>query len=101
MDWNRPYLLDIIKNPDFEQWGCFGEKHMAVLTAYAKGDDVALNAAIDELAKENPYERQDWKRTIGIFIACSNNHLLPYPIKIVDCVRPKKYKALPPSVSCQ
>lgn len=49
----------------------------------------------DTLITEERYEG------IGIYIACENNALIPFPIKIVDCKRPKPYAELRPSISTQ
>lgn len=49
------------------------------------------------------YMKTDWKRCLGIEIACDemSNAMLPFPIKITGA-RPKRpYKDLPASVACQ
>lgn len=101
VDWNKPYLLDILKNPDFRAWGLFRETELRMYRAYATDDVTGFQAALADIVCKTPYTKTDWKRTIGIFIACENNPIIPYPIKIVDCKRPKPYEQLPPSISTQ
>ena len=73
----------------------------AVLKAIQENDQDALEKAIEAVAVHDPLMRTEWKRIVGIYIACENNALIPYPIKIVDCVRPKPYNQLRPSISTQ
>lgn len=100
VDWNKDHLMDIPKLPGFKPWGDTDAFH-AIMDAFQKDDQDALHAAIEAAAVNDPLMRTEWKRTIGIYIACYNNALLPYPIKIVDCVRPKPYSELHPSNSTQ
>lgn len=112
VDWNRDHLLEIPKLPDFKEWGCYTDRHKAALKAYSEHDDAAFKKAIADLAafgdepamRGVPFSEQvrEWKRTTGIYIACSNNALLPYPIKIVNCrKRPRPYSFYPASDSTQ
>ena len=102
-DWNREKIPEIVKMDGFKMWNIFSEdpKHMELLYAFASDDKDRLNKAIEAVAEDSPYMREDWKRTIGILLACDNNHLLPYPIKIVDCQHPRPYDKLRPSISTQ
>ena len=101
VDWNRAHLMEIPSIRGFVRWHCWDDVCESVMRAYAEDDQVALKAAIDKAAKTDPFIATEWKRTIGIYIGCDNNELLPYPIKIVDCKRPKPYDQLPPSISTQ
>lgn len=100
VDWNKNYLTDIPKLPGFKPWGDT-EAMFAVLKAIQEDDQDALEKTIDAVAVHDPFMRAEWKRIVGIYIACENNVLIPYPIKIVDCVRPKPYNQLRPSISTQ
>lgn len=100
VDWNKDHLLDIPNLPGFKPWGDEQNFH-AIMKAFQEDDWEALEKAIESAAVSDPSMRTEWKRTIGIYIACMNNALLPYPIKIVDCVRPKPYAQLRPSISTQ
>ncbi len=100
VDWNKDYLTEIPKLPGFKEWGDTGN-YLAIMEAYQKDNQEALRTAIEAAAVNDPLMKTEWKRIIGIYIACQNNHLLPFPIKIVDCVRPKPYKELCPSISVQ
>lgn len=98
VDWNKDHLTEIPNLPGFKPWGDTNAFH-AIMEAFQKDDQNALQAAIEAASVNEPLMRTEWKRTIGIYIACENNHLIPFPIKIVDCVRPKPYNELQPSVS--
>lgn len=100
VDWNKDHLVEIPKLPGFLPWGDTESFH-AIMEAFQKEDKEALQAAIDVAAAEDPFMKTKWKRVIGIYIACKNNHLIPFPIRIVDCVRPKPYAELRPSISTQ
>ena len=101
VDWNKDHLTEIPSIPGFKTW-CDPDAFYAIMKAYQEDDKVALQAAIEAAQKKNNCVfREDWKRAVGIYIACQNNALLPYPIKIVNCVRPKPYSKLLPSVSTQ
>ena len=105
VDWNRDYLEEIFdrlkkENPD----GFWGDNLRELAIAYQNHDDAKVEEQIRIVSDEMPFLREDWKRNIGITIACDdeNNNALPYPIKIVDCRRNKpSYDKLHPSHSCQ
>ena len=102
VDWNRPYLSEIIKKIEEKEGPNFwGSSLIPIMHALQDGDDDALKESIDEVAKTQPYLRQDWKRNIGIAIACEHNDIIPYPIKIVNVRCKAHYDELPPSVSTQ
>ena len=104
VDWNKPYLEKIFESIERRE----GSKHWGamlkpVAIAYMNDDKKALKTAIAFVAKEQPYLKEDWKRNIGITIACDDDCMraLPFPIKIVDNKRIKKYAELGVSLSCQ
>lgn len=103
LDWNKPHLMDILKDPRFVQSNAFIiSKEQDIYEAYARDDKTALDAAIAKAAVEMPYLAKDWKRSLGIAIACGkNNAIIPFPIKIVDTKNPKPYAELPPSIDTQ
>ena len=100
VDWNKDHLTDIPKLPGFKSCGD-DKTTLAIMQAYQEDDQKALEKAIEAAAVKEPFMRTEWKRCVGIYIACENNELLPYPIKIVNCKRPKPYDQLPPSNSTQ
>lgn len=110
VDWNREYLRKIVAKRLSEQTGLtdyrkkFNEVYAKLAAAYEDGDWNQCNHIADDFANtmQIPYFRKEWKRTLGIFIACENNANIPYPIKIVDIHYPvKPYDAYPPSINCQ
>jgi len=100
VDWNKAHLMEIPSIPGFKPWGNTAAFH-AIMRAFQDDDQEALQAAVDAAAVNDPIMKTDWKRIIGVYIACENNALIPYPIKIVDCIRPKPYDQLRPSISTQ
>lgn len=100
VDWNKDHLTEIPSLPGFKKWGD-SAAYEAIMMAYQEDDEESLQKAIDAAAANDSFMKTEWKRIIGIYIACENNHLLPYPIKIVNCARPKPYAELRPSISTQ
>lgn len=102
VDWNKPHLLDIIHNPKFKQSSVLTMQNVEeLMAAIIKNDQAALETCINKMTTNAPYLKQEWKRSLGIFIACQNNIILPYPIKIVDVAHPAPYAKLQPSISTQ
>lgn len=105
---NRPYLKDILRDIKARKGEIFGEKYIVpVAEAYQyHGEDAAQKEA-DEMVQKGMtgnYFSKDWKRNIGIAIACDddNNAALPYPLKITSTDHPgKPYEKLRPSRSTQ
>ena len=106
VDWNRCYLEgivnDILKNnPHKEKF------YLDLAKIYSEEGFEEAQTFADELVDSRQvgsYFKTDWKRCLGIFIACEeeNNASLPYPIKITNTPNTKKkYADLPPSISCQ
>ena len=98
VDWNRPYLSSIIRNisrkgEDYNTFCLIADK---AVNGDDKADSLAQqlleNGEISELVRTN------WKRNLGIKIACcdEDNEALPYPIKISSSSR-FKYNNLIPS----
>lgn len=103
-DWNKEHLTDIPNIPGFQALAYDPETNMRLLKllkAFSEDNTEELQTVIDDIAQYMPLIKTDWKKFIGIFIACKNNHLLPYPIKIVDSKRPVRYDQLPPSIHTQ
>lgn len=80
VDWNRDFIGQIFNDR------CISFLHFSA-TEYAEaimlGDDFAFSFLKKHLNPENWYLK-DWKREVGILIACydSDNATLPFPIKI-------------------
>ena len=83
-EWNREHLSDICKRDDWECDWCVIDKKIALL--YYVGGDDAVESYVNQKYPVNHYIRQDWKRNIGICLACydKDNFRLPYPIKIAE-----------------
>lgn len=106
VDWNKNHLESIFNNllsKDPAHWGA----HLKNLAVFYQNDDTAkLEAEINRLVstgKEMPFFKEEWKRTIGITIACGEeeNKALPFPIKITSTKWKKTYDELHPSYYCQ
>ena len=110
VDWNRPFLemiFDKLKSradKDKNPWGYhsppWGYHLRDIAIAYQHGDNETISRLLEKLS---PLERQEWKRIIGIAIACEdeNNDSLPYPIKITDSTDVAPYPLLGISHNCQ
>lgn len=104
-DWNRDYISEAnVRKPLREQWGNTEkdeEWFQAALERY-KNDCQKIKDFVsgksDEYMKET--YGKDWKRSIGINIACydEENAALKYPIKICKD-KPVRYDFLPASNS--
>ena len=103
VDWNKEHLEDIFCAMPEDHWGYHLKE---VATAFQNDDTYALNKEVSRLidsGKEAEFFRDEWKRTIGIAIAChdEDNINLPFPIKITTTKWHRKYDELYPSLSCQ
>ena len=105
-EWNREFLARIATDPRFMQSNAFptdDPDHMGLIRAFVDDDDTKLRQCVHALSRRNPIMDRNWKRCIGILFAGSedNAKLLPYPLKIVNCVRPKSYDELGISFTTQ
>lgn len=103
VDWNKEHLEDIFCAMPEDHWGYHLKE---VATAFQNDDTYALNKEVSRLiasGKEAEFFRDEWKRIIGIAIAChdEDNINLPFPIKITTTKWHRKYDELFPSLSCQ
>lgn len=109
VDWNKQYLMDIFKkleaarDSSTQERGYKYVKHVAQMfvddKSSAEIDNYIASAVAAGLIA--PYIRKDWKRHIGIIIACGDNNInIPFPLKITT-LRRRKYADLYPSVTCQ
>jgi hypothetical protein len=103
VDWNKAYLEEIFDRMLVDHWG-YHLKELAI--AFQNDDEYKMGLEISGLiayGKEPEFFRDEWKRTIGIAIACQDedNMNLPYPIKITTTKWHRKYDELYPSCSCQ
>ena len=102
VDWNKPYLEKIFEEIEeyIEPW----EKPLIpIAIAYMNDDERLLQKELEKAKQDFPYIERDWKRDIGIAIACEDKcaEIIPYPIKIVKNIRTLPYAELGISYSCQ
>lgn len=103
VDWNKDNLVDILSNKNYKLH-CDGSRLIPVAQAFIEGkSEEEIRKIYAEVG--GPFARsvpQDWKRNIGIAIACydEDNARLKYPIKITSNMK-YKYEDLPSSNSCQ
>ena len=103
VDWNRNHLMEIVEEiKEIEGENFWGKSLVPLIKAYQNNDMLTIEKEADKLYDKAPYLATDWKRNIGITIACKYNDIIPYPIKIVDSKSHyKKYENLPASESTQ
>ena len=103
VDWNKSHLEQIFNDLISKYGNIWGQHLQSLAVAYQNDDETALNAEINKLAgtTEPEHFKDEWKRIIGIAIACEHNEDLPFPIKIIRSTRPVPYNKLYPSISCQ
>ena len=96
VDWNRPYIRTILKakTRSFLNWP--DQLISAILISDEKAQQI-----INQIYPQDSSMRNEWKRNLGIDIACEDedNASLPNPIKIVQSPYCCEYSALPPSKS--
>ncbi len=104
-EWNRKDLPELFQKKTEEK--TFGCSLIDVAKLYASGaSDEEITEYARKLADEGkiqPYLVDDWKRNIGIAIACEDedNMSLRYPLKIVTTRDVVRYEDLYPSRSTQ
>lgn len=109
VDWNIVDIHPDLPKPPYHQgdapeyWDLWEKAVINVLRAPGLSDELknkiiadVMDAAIKD-GSAAPYLRSEWKRHIGIHLACSDfqNSRLRYPIKIVT--QPTPYKSVPAS----
>ena len=103
VDWNKPFLGEIVVRLSKIEKHFGGPGLVGLALAYQNDDKAEVERIVtEEVGRCGEWFRTDWKRNIGIMIACEDedNAALPYPIKIVS--KPVgTYKYLPPSFSTQ
>lgn len=102
VDWNRASLRDIMTVILKETSGMYYELACALADRNASACPAIAEKYV-KAGKIGPYVLKDWKRSLGIHIACGDkNAKLPCPIKITDTRNPRlSYNDLPASISCQ
>lgn len=114
VDWNRPYLKEIYDRLETEfnrkvflkkiDGGFFfGSELREVAIAAMESDEKAIQIMKKKESSFPEYLHNEWKRNIGIAIACEDedNESLPFPIKISATPPKKTYAELKPSWSDQ
>ena len=104
-DLNKPYLDKVfadleVRHPD----GFFGSDLKDIAIAYMNDDEELRKKLLEEYDDRFGWIKPDWKRNIGITIACmeEDNEKLPFPLKIVSTTSLKvPYAKLPISISTQ
>lgn len=101
VDWNRPHLTEIVNNPLKKKE--FNDLYKMLASFAVVGDLFAEEFVRNEVKAERVpnYLLNDWKRCLGIEIACydEDNQRLPFPIKIVSNKNCGNYKSLPASLT--
>lgn len=106
VDWNKQHLENIFNRMLKDDPNCWGSNLKNLAVFYQNGDTVNIETEIKRLinsGEQMPFFEKEWKRTIGIAIACEekNNRQLPFPIKITATKWKKTYDELVPSCICQ
>lgn len=81
-EWNKDFLDALFKWPN---WKCSKDKELeAIGLKYMREGEAAAQVLAESICDERHYLISDWKRCIGIQLACydEDNARLPYPIKI-------------------
>ena len=101
IDWNRKDLtVEKMEKPKREQWSN-EDLYNAMVKQYERYERfVQILEDCRSLSDEEmtaKYKNPEWKRNLGIDIACydEDNAILRYPIKISS--KPCSYEAMPPS----
>lgn len=103
VDWNKEYLEEIFGRMSEGHWG-YRLKEVAI--AFQNDNEAKMREEIERLITsgiEARWLKDEWKRHIGIAIACDDedNRNLPFPIKITTTKWHRKYDELYPSCNCQ
>lgn len=103
-EWNRediPELIDKI----IEGGDTFSKHIYTICKMYGAGasDDEIVDFVKGKIqeGKYAPYMKNDWKREIGIAIACEHNDMLKFPLKVTSSKKNYHYDQLRWSDSCQ
>jgi hypothetical protein len=105
-EWNREDILELYNKykDDDDLFRTIGNVK-EIFESFQKGmSDEAVQEVVDKLvADENVpgYIKSEWKRNLGLLIACEHNEELKYPIKITKETKDVRYSDLYPSISCQ
>lgn len=103
-EWNRPFMKELFR--DIDAFNAWGKQLKPIAEAYQDGGDAAAQAVADNFPQSDGLMtvKTEWKRLIGIAIACVSKMeevRCPYPIKIVRTHGKYKYEDLVPSLNCQ
>lgn len=103
-EWNRPYMKELFQ--DITKFNGWGATLKPIAEAYQDGGDTAAQAVAETRKPDDGllYVKEEWKRLLGITIACVSDMKevkCPYPIKIVRTKGKYRYEDLVPSLSCQ
>lgn len=103
-EWNRPFMKELFR--DIDAFNAWGKQLKPIAEAYQDGGDAAAQAIADNFPQSDGLMaiKTEWKRLIGIAIACVSKMeevKCPYPIKIVRTHGKYEYEKLVPSLNCQ
>lgn len=106
VDWNKTHLSEIFDKMLADDPKCWGYHLRNLAVCYQNDDMQGIDNELQSIinsGEEGPHFKNEWKRAIGIAIACSekNNQRLPFPIKITRMKRKRAYADLYPSYNCQ
>ncbi len=100
-EWNREDIAKIFAKKKKEK--AWGSELSDIAELFAKGCSDDEITQYVERTREGSFLIQDWKRNLGITIAChdEDNRSLRYPLKITKLRRHRDYNELYPSLSTQ
>lgn len=100
-EWNRPFLKNIYKK--VREIDLLNHRYsyyvpQIIIETYQERGEEETQKLVNSREDKNSSFRTEWKRNIGIDIACEPEHnvILPYPIKIASALG-YIYKELKPS----
>ena len=102
VDWNRKKMKDIRMDDNGSYFDAEAKKIKELVEKGLSDDEITEEMKkLHEAGKIMPYAVNEWKRILGIHIACLYNAKLPYPIKITRSKKKMAYEDLVPSENCQ
>lgn len=99
VDWNRPHLKEILSEREIRPSKAKRDSFITdELIALVMESDKKAQEYVDHHINKNCCLRWDWKRNLGIYLACydEDNEAIPFSIKIAKTTN-CRYEELPAS----